>query len=407
MNNTNSKIIDEILIEGFLIDILKYFNIKELESIRRVSKIFYQVIEKEESLLFDSIEIYDNLNPFWVSKIIKKNYVKKFNFSSCEDVNTIRQIIYSANEKQIESLKLPVSFFRSETDLNKYSGLKKLSISNMYFSESTQIDHLLMIRNISRLPCVKSLKLNNIKFLDATFLSNLENKFEKLDFIESVNFVAQDMINFLLKQKFTLKVLRLDGEVSDQSALSYIIKNLHNLTELFIAYCQNFNFEILNDVSLNLLNLRKITLRKLRIPNQACEQFFNMLKIDNLVKIDFYDCQAFNNECLLIISNKAKNLEYLGISWSVGVLNEGVINLFKKCIYLKYLYVQGCKNLSDSLFESFMDKNSSPNSLNTSLKLVDFSKCDMIEDSVLLKVMKIYPYLACINYYGMNLKYDD
>jgi hypothetical protein len=264
-----------------------------------------------------------------------------------------------------------------------------------------------MISNLVNLPWITSLKLNNIKFVKAIFFQFLDNKFEKLDFTESADFRIEDMREFIIKQSESLKIFRLDGEHSNENVLSDCVIKLNKLTEFYIGYCENFSSQILLNISNNLRNLTKLTLRKLRVESITLENFFHYFNMENLVKLDFYDCPNLNNTCALLISEKARNLEFLEISWSAGIKNEAIINLFKNCKNLKSLYVQGCKLLSEKIFDDFLiEENINNQKYLNFLKLIDFSKCDLLHDKILNKVMKCYPHLAIINYYGMNLKYE-
>jgi hypothetical protein len=404
----NKQISEFILIDSFLVDILKYLSLQDLAMIRQVSKIFQKLIDNEKTIIFEKINISifeDKINLNWLLNIIRNNQIKKMNLLLCDNIYYVRQILFSINSDYLEELKIPTKFFMGKNELTRFKRLNKLTIKNMYFIEGGLDEDIHMITNLIELPWIKFLKLNNIKFVKAGFMQYLNNKFEKLDFRESADFRIEDMREFIFSQSDSLKIIRLDGEMSNENALSESIIRLNNLSELYIGYCENFTPNLLLQISKNLQNLNKLTLRKLRVDTNSLENFFTNLKMENMQKIDFYDCPYFNNLCALQISDNCPKLEYLEISWSNGVLDQSIINLFDKSPNLQFLYVQGCKLLSDKVFAKVLDSDTHKDIFN-SLKLIDFSKCDLLHDSLLYKVMEKYPCLAIINYYGMNLKYE-
>lgn len=409
-NFSYNKLISElILIDFFLVDILKYLSLQDLANIRQVSKTFKNLIDNEKTIIFEKMNISifeEKINLNWLLNIITNNQIKKINLLLCDNIYYVRQILFSINCEYLEELKIPTKFFMGKGELTRFKRLKTLAIKNMYFLEGGLDEDIHMIANLIELPWIKNLKLNNIKFVKAGFMKYLSNKFEKLDFRESADFRIEDMQEFIISQSDSLKILRLDGEMSNENSVCDSILRLNNLSELSISYCENFTQNILFQISKNLRNLNNLTLRKLRIDTNYLENFFINLKIENMKKLDFYDCPNLNNFCVNLISENCPILEHLEISWSNSVLDQSIINLFENSPYLEFLYVQGCKLLSDRVFAKVLDLNIQKEYFNT-LKLIDFSKCDLLQDSLFYKVMKKYPCLAIVNYYGINLKYEN
>lgn len=407
----NVELCESMLRDQILVDVFKYLSLQDLAKCTLACKMFKNLIEEESNVIFDKINVcvFDNkINLEWLIRIIKNNRVKILNLLLCENYITARLILYNINPLYLEELKIPLKMFMSDEDLIQFKNLKKLTIKNMYFNESGLEEDVYMLANLMQMKWLKYLKLNNIKFLKANFIGHLTNELYFLDFRECVEFTVDDMFEALIKQSQNLKVFRLDGELSSQNVLVDVLKKLNNLNELYLGYCENFSDGFLYGIA-NLHNLSKLTLRKLRnVTKNSLEYFFENVDLQNIVKLDIYDCPLMTTQCVSNIANKANKLEHLELSWATTIRNLGIIQILKNCLLLKKLYVQGCKYLDDNLFNEFLD---SPewNIINTSfknLKLIDFSKCDLIEDKTLYKVMKLYPCLNLINYYGNDLKYE-
>lgn len=404
---------ETILNEQFLIDILKYLNLEELAALTGTAKVFYNVVNRENNIIFDSLKIVsikNENNLKFLLNIVKNNQLNSLNLLLCENVEQSRLILSSVNPNSVHQLKIPLKIFKTANDITRFCNLKKLSIKNMWFNEAGAEEDILMVQNLLQMPWIQELKITNAKYLKASFLQYLNNKFYKLDFRESADIIVEDMFNTLIKQAESLRIFRIDGENSSETSLKDILRRMVNLKEIFIGYCENFYDNLLKEFVQLTKKIEKLSLRKMKnITSTALHNLLEQSDLTNLIKLDFYHCPSFDSLSLKIISLKAYNLEYLEISWSNNVENDAVIEVFKNCKKLRYFYLQGCKFVTDKVFNEFLnidDKNKNIKSALDELKLVDFTSCNYIEDSVLFKVLKIYPQLTFLNYYGNSLKAD-
>ena len=423
MISSNESAREKILFADFLVDIFKYLKLKDLYITKSCSKIFQNIIDEEESLIFEKInfsyqvEIYNPLSKnfflLWFMKILKRNNVRSLNLLFCYNHNLSKEIINTVNKSSLEKLKVHLKIFKSGNEITHLRKLKSLSVKNMFYDLSDFQNDLMAITNIIKMPWIDQIKLNNFKNSNCSFMELIKNKLSKIDFKESAYFKIQEMTEGITNISKCLRILRIDGEYSNEKVMIQTLNKLNNLTELYIGYCQNFSDYFITEITKINFKLTKLSLRKLRVSTAVIENFFEFGDFSQIVKIDFYDCPTLNNNCVNLIADRALNLEHLEISWSSRVRDDSIQNLFRKCLKLRYLYLQGCKYLTDNIFNQFLfdtnerkyeDFTVKELSSSTQLRLVDLSKCDLIQDKTLYRMIEKFSCLSLINYYGLDLK---
>ena len=417
-------------IDYILVNIFKYLDIRDLFSICNVNKTFYKIImcknidtylsskkdEKYNTDIYDNIElIYNESEEFpenedFILSIIKNNTnIQKISLILCENLVLARKIIKNVISTKVNKLYIPLAMLKSANDLEKFNeSLTELTIKNMYFNEVGIEYNIVMVENLLKLKNLKKLKLNNIKFIGAEFINLIQSKLEYLDIRECMEFKIQDFAKYLFNDKSNLKTLKLDGENSNNIQLLNIIPNLDNLSELTISYCENLEDSFLDMISVISSKFRKLCLRKLRKITQDCFiKFFSYSNFENLEKLDFYDAPKLNDAAIENVS-LMKKLKYLDISWCEVVYNETIKKIILNCNFLSKIYLQGCKNLDDNLFNDVFFKEN-----NTELKehlkriyFIDLTKCDYVSDELIRNIYDKYPNLTIINYYGRDLRDD-
>ena len=411
-NNNNLKYSFLINNDFILVNILKYFDIKELYSISHTNKTFNNIINS----LTLPINFYNNLiisssNLIPISvqnKILKKieNYkINSLNIILNEDENFSLKLLQNLNN--LQKLSIPLSILY-ENIFNNYQNLSELIIKNMYFNEGKMDKNIILVKNLLNLKHLKKLKLNNVKYITGEFLNYLKCNLEYLDLKESMEFKLQDIRAYLIKDSNYLQTLKIDGEYTEPSAILNILPHLIKLTTLTITYCENFPDEVINLLSVLFGQFKKLTLRKLRnISSYAFENFFKNPSV-NLIKLDLYDAQHLNNYSIKNLY-KNYNLEYLDLSWSDNIKNENIIKIFINCRKLKKIFLQGCKCLDDQIFEdSLLQKDYKiKKCLGKFLYKIDLTKCDLISDKIIKEVNEEYKNICILNYYGKDLRYDD
>ena len=125
----------------------------------------------------------------------------------------------------------------------------------------------------------------------------------------------------------------------------------------------------------------------------------------NLEKIDFYDAPKLNDKAVSYISNII-NIKHIDISWSDNVKNESIEKILLKCKKLEKLFLQGCKSIDDEVFEKIFKGKKNIHQFEN-LKLIDSTKCDLVNDNIIENINKEYPWIKIINYYGRDLREDD
>ena len=161
-------------------------------------------------------------------------------------------------------------------------------------------------------------------------------------------------------------------------------------------------------ISLISTKFRKLCLRKLRKITQECFiKFFSSSNFENLEKLDFYDAPKLNDKAIENIA-LIKKLKYLDISWCEGVSNETLKKIILNCNYLSKMFLQGCKNLDDNLFNDvfFYENNLDLKEHLKRIYFIDLTKCDYVTDEVISNIYDKYPNLTIINYYGRDLRED-
>ena len=417
-------------IDHIIINILKYLDLKELFSISNVNKKFYNIImcknidtslsskkkEKYDTEIYDYIDLIitdpEELpkNSKFILSIIQNNKnLKKLSLVLCENLILARKILKNVISKQVNTLHIPLAMMKNANDLEKFNeSLTELTIKNMYFNEVGIEYNIVMVENILKLKNLKKLKLNNIKFIGAEFINLIQSDLEYLDIRECMEFKIQDFAKYLMKDKYHLKTLKLDGENSNNIQLLNIIPNLDNLKELSISYCENLEDSFLDMLSLISNKFRKLCLRKLRNISQECFiKFFSFSNFENLEKLDFYDAPKLNDKALVNIA-LIKGLKYLDISWCEGVSNETVKKIILNCNFLSRICLQGCKSLDDNLFNDvfFLDNNIKLKEHLKKIYFIDLTKCDYVTDEIISNIYEKYPNLTIINYYGRDLRED-
>jgi hypothetical protein len=219
-----------------------------------------------------------------------------------------------------------------------------------------------------------------------------------------MEFKIEDFEDYLLKHVDTLRTLKLDGENSNLEELITIIPNMNVLSELTVSYCENLSDRFLDMIVLISFQLKKLTLRKLRGVSKECfERFFKDANFENLEKLDFYDAARLGNEAACYIA-KNKKLKYVDLSWTEMIRNCAVVNILKNCKLLEYLLLQGCKLLDENMLECFFEDDNNNDYKFTNLKKIDLTKCDLIVDKDIMKVIYKYNWITIINYYGRDMR---
>ena len=414
-------------IDQIIINIIKYLDLRELFRICNVNKRFYNIImckeidshskEKYDTEIYDYIDLIysdpDELpeNSDFILSIIKNNKnLKKISLILCENLVLARKIIKKVISKEVNKLHIPLAMLKSSNDLEKFNeSLTELTIKNMYFNEVGIEYNILMVENLLKLKNLKKLKLNNIKFIGAEFINLIQSNLEYLDIRECMEFKIQDFAKYLIQDKSYLKTLKLDGENSNNMQLLNIIPNLDNLKELNISYCENLEDSFLDMISVISNKFTKLILRKLRKITQECFiKFFSFSNFENLEKLDFYDAPKLNDKAIVNIS-LIKKLKYLDISWCEGVSNETVKKIIINCNFISKIYLQGCKNLDDNLFNDvfFYENNDELKQHLKRIYFIDLTKCDYVSDEVINNIYDKYPNLTIINYYGRDLRDEN
>jgi hypothetical protein len=397
-------------IDYLLIFILKYLDVNDLIKSRYTSKTFNKVITTPNLNLFTNFELcfpddkdYSLLQPFFHS-IITTNTIHKLNLLLCENLSLAHYILSLINPLSLTELKIPLSILHTKNDLLPYTSLTSLSIKNMYFNECGMPQNILLLSNIMNMHTLTKLKLNNIKYINAEFINYLQCDLTYLDLRDCMEFKIEDFEDYLLKHVDTLRTLKLDGENSNLEELITIIPNMNVLSELTVSYCENLSDRFLDMIVLISFQLKKLTLRKLRGVSKECfERFFKDANFENLEKLDFYDAARLGNEAACYIA-KNKKLKYVDLSWTEMIRNCAVVNILKNCKLLEYLLLQGCKLLDENMLECFFEDDNNNDYKFTNLKKIDLTKCDLIVDKDIMKVIYKYNWITIINYYGRDMR---
>ena len=252
-------------------------------------------------------------------------------------------------------------------------------------------------------------------------------------FLRPHNIDFDVLIPLISKSKSLLKKICVDCEILEQKQLYEIITKLNEekLETLMLNFCDKFDDEVLILIS-RFKNLKKFKFSKGNsVKSDGFYKFFNLLNCDNLLSLNLSQCSELENDSIMLIADKARNLRKINISWCIEISSIAVNEIFQKCIFIKKLYLTGIKKLNKDAFPYLnellnnFDKetffiNKKERKINmkkpeiyfkTELKPVFFDcymfmkylnvrSCDFIVDEVLIIFKLLFPFIKLINYYG-------
>jgi hypothetical protein len=354
-SNTSTSTYIEEFEDSTLFTYLKLFRIFRINN--KLLKNYLKHIE-----LMKNNRVLVNEKYFWLLNIISFSTIIILDLVLIDDCVTcinILNIIRINNPKTVKCMKLPFNVFKTEELLTPFTSLNELTVKHLHYHSYEQTDKIYLILNLLTNTYIEKLQLNGIKFMTSDFLNDIKNeKITHLDIRESSMLRLDNMTYFVNKHKDSLISLKIDGENTSGTSILSLISKLLNLEYFYVSYCEslgNFLFTSLLDIA---VNLKKLSLRKIRSVNADLIEFFFLNKnYCKLLKLDLFDCIVLNDSCLKNISVSCVNLEYLDVSWSAEISNNGLILVINSLFSLKKLICQGLKKINDDMIKVTLSKH--------------------------------------------------
>eukprot|EP00347_Sterkiella_histriomuscorum_P009192 403342172 len=284
--------------------------------------------------------------------------------------------------------------------------------SDEVFLENVQIQSTAnseMIRLICMLENLRILKITNCSYLTGEFLQNLKSKkLSTLDFSSSYQIEYDQILQCVLNNSATIDTLYLDGEYMRSEQFNKLIENLHDIKEFGIFFGNKIKDKFLINLTAVVSHqlLHKLLIRKAqKLNNTAFEHFFTA-KLPSLRYLRLDDCRQLLDSSVVLISQNCSNLRSLSLNWCQLLQDDGVSSILVKCKELKKLNLIGLKKLQDQAFEAALQiekdlstQNMAPRTALDSLKKLNLSECDYVNDSLLFKIKRNHQSMRIINYY--------
>lgn len=398
--------------------------------IKKQIQYYYPILKRNKAFFI--------LNTIAFSRVTTLDIVLVDGENTCFNILTLIKNVAKDNLKTITNLKLPLNAFQTEDILADFVNIKSLTVKHLYFHTLNPLNKVYLLYNLLSNTTVEKLKLNGIKFINSVFLNEIKmENLTYLDIRESSSLNLDSMTHFINNFSHKLVCLKIDGEETSPQAVISLLPKLVNLKEFYSSYSDSIGEYLIIALVSVAHQLNKLSIRKMRYLNtDTLTQFFGSVCFGNLKKLDLFDCIILNDKIIYNISVNCSFLEYLDISWSCDITNFGVEMIINKLVNLRMLIAQGLKKISDKGIENsltyFDEKLQIYNDLSNedynnhdssvaimknkklikrkslsafeNLCLIDFSKCDLINDKILYSLLDRFSYLKVINYYNEELR---
>ncbi len=378
----------------------------------------------------------------WLIDKIKRYKPEKLLIYDCGNIWQPKNIIEIFSEYNENLIKIKLFFELEESVSNTF--LQKIKENCPKLKSFKTHGKFLTDKNMMIFQDFEHLTDFGIYNDDSNFMGvNLKslNPLKKL-FLRPHNVEFESLMPLIEKSKSHLKKICFDCEIIEQKQLFEILYKLSNqlIETLLLNFCEKFDDEVLFLIN-RFRNLKKFKFSKGNsIKSDGFYKFFYELDCKNLVSLNLSECSEIENDCILLIANKAQGLKKLNLAWCIHLTSDAIFEVFKKCLYLKKIYLTGIKKLNKQAFpiinemldyfdkEKFlknkkekkiengnfndyfkrMDEKEVSKEINCYgyLKYVNVRSCDFVADEILFILKLKFPYMKLINYYGEDVSFE-
>ncbi|XP_033632097.1 F-box/LRR-repeat protein 17-like [Asterias rubens] len=246
-----------------------------------------------------------------------------------------------------------------------------------------------------QLPLLKKLNLSHCtKMTDEAVLLIAQGclVLEELN-VDGIPWITDRAIELLAADRSgTLRAVYLDGAELTDLSIKYLIgcPSLHTLS---LSFCEQ-----LTDTALSMLqkvnSLRHLRLRRgVEFTEDALCSFFSRGNVQSLSFLDLSECSELTDKGVANIAHRCSQLSNLALCWCWNVSDAGIDEIVQHCSELKYLDIVGLDKVKGQCFTRI------PDAL-PRLTFLDLRQCNLINDTILIDLVKTKPGLNIINYYG-------
>ena len=401
--------------------ILTYLNYKDIARLENSSKLLYEQINKQQFPFWKKFKI-DNrdienitLLPSYIGWCARKVLIqdpRTVHISLClridemvwelkyELVSLLHSIFKAVLiGKSLDSLTIAIIADQDvkEEFINQIVDLlvQRDSLSKLHFVQ--QDIHEENSNKISQIKGLKKLNLSYCRFGDIDKFMDSLSPLEGL-YLDDVDEVPMDVLaNYIEQHKNKLNYLGFDAERIESSQYLQLLKPLKYLKKIKITQCVNMGDLVFKVLAQNIPTLEKISFTKaFNCDNQYINEFFQQ-KFNTLRYLYLTEFSYLGTDTAISISTNCPNLRILDLSWSMQVGDEGIFQILTNLLLLRKLNLVGLKKITDKplVKASKLDMNAYK-----SLKKVNLTQCNKVEDKFLRLIIKKYPLLKIRNYYG-------
>ena len=275
------------------------------------------------------------------------------------------------------------------------TNLKSVNINETGTISEIATSHLTQIRYL------QSIDLFNCKYVLPDHVMNIAQNCDSLQKINlgEVTHLNDECIDMLLRlRKGSLKVLVLDGEDLSDNAFSNL-SSCDKLEEFDLSFAENLGSRVLNELS-HLKKLKRLRYSRGKLlTKHDFIAAFGTKNLSCLTDIDFSECNNFDDEGLVCVSNVCQGLSQVTVDWCEDLTDEGILFMISKCQQLHYLKLVGLFRITDKILDSLIQKL-------PKLRYLNLVQCPNITDNLLQYLSSENSLLDIFDYYGNQVNCD-
>ncbi|XP_022079621.1 F-box/LRR-repeat protein 20-like [Acanthaster planci] len=217
--------------------------------------------------------------------------------------------------------------------------------------------------------------------------------------VDGIPWITDRAVDVLASQRAqTLRAIYLDGaELTDVSIRSLMgCPLLHTLS---LSFCEQLTDKALSMLEM-LDHLSHLRLKRgVEFSEEALHRFFECGRVDQLTILDLSECSELMDKGVTSIARRCRQLRRLALCWCWNISDAGIKEIVDNCSQLRHLDIVGLDKVKGQCLSRI------PESL-PQLTFLDLRQCNLINDNMLIDLVKVRPHLLIFNYYGEHVTRD-
>ncbi|RIA98637.1 hypothetical protein C1645_76338 [Glomus cerebriforme] len=385
--------------------IFSYFTQQARLKLCRVSKAFRTLAYKP--LLWREAMIYNSKGLEFDSTLKRLESVQALDARATQISDEFaKKLLVSSARHTLKVLDLSV------TDITNISlksiGFNCTSLEKLFLEGCKEISDITSLANLSSTCNLTTLVLSHCESIDDetidSFISEIfynTNSNPILETLIKLNIdgcykITDYGINLIATTLIKLKYLVFDGQEINNCSVISILHNCEELELLAISFCDFLSDMVLEGIIANLQpKFRYLKLRKGTFSEEGFCNFFKALtsRGHSFYSLDFSECVNITDSNLFYFHQP--QLNWLNLDWCWGIKDLSLTYLIVSCPNIQEIMMTGCIYIT---CESLLSTNNSYDL--SSLVILNFLSCKMMEPEIIIKLGKLYPKLYIIDYYG-------